>query len=98
MKTGDILETDFGATMQLPVFYKVTKVTPKTVSMNRLVSTSVDGDGMIGHCVPTDVEDTDRYCGKMTARIRENGTAWSAKNRLHFHPYNGKPAYYNHMD
>lgn len=92
------METDFGATMQLPTFYRVTKVTPKTIYMNRLVSTSVDGDGMVGHCIPTDIEDTDRYLGQLTARVRDERTAWSAKHRLLFYTYNGKPSYYNHLD
>lgn len=99
---GDVLVTDFGCTMTLPTFYKVTKKTAKTIWMVCLKSKSVDGDGFTGHCIPTDEEHLDTYKSFVQARIQENnGTGFVAKNskdRRYYYPYNGKPAYYNHLD
>lgn len=105
IEIGTIMVTDFGATMQLPTFYKVTKRTAKTIFMVRLKQIVVEGDGMLGKSMPIDEEDKGSYCYEMQARIKDepayqhrNEVAWSAKNQLYFAIWNGHPQHHNHFD
>ena len=103
IEEGDVLVTDFGATMQLPAFYQVIKRTPKTIKMQLLKAKNVDGDGFMGTCVPTDEIDTKSYKSEMTARVKnsmykDEETGWNAQSRLFFSIWNGTPASYNHLD
>lgn len=104
MKTieiNDILVTDIGYSMTLPIFYKVIKRTTQTLSLQRLGQKTIEGDGMIGYCVPTEIESTNNHLAQLTARIKSNSDheyAWRAKDRMYFKMWNGKPEYHNHMD
>lgn len=98
---GDVMVTDFGATMTLPTFYKVVKRTPQSIKMVRLEAQIVDGDGFTGHTIPTETKNDEGYKGTLTARIKggaEHEYGWLAKERLYFTKWEGKPEYYNHLD
>lgn len=100
---GDIVVTNFGVTMLLPTLYKVTKRTAKTFTAIAMGSKQVSGDGMTGRKVPTDDLDPMVYLGVVVVRIKEYAFDNSvvgklAKHRLYFYPWDGQPAYFNHMD
>jgi hypothetical protein len=97
-QVDDIVVTNFGVTMVLPVFYKVVKRTPKSMKVRALRSREVDGDGMVGHCIPVDEYDEGHWATDISVRLQPDGTGWYAKHRLYFTRWNGTPQYFNHLD
>lgn len=54
IEEGDILSTNVGVTMSMPVFFKIVKKTPACVFVKELESREIEGDHFIGKCIPTD--------------------------------------------
>lgn len=107
IEVGTILEGDFGATMQLPAFYKVVAITAsgKSAKVRRMATANVTSDGgWTGTCVPDESCWHRADAGVETKRIHL--ASWDCRNpyeyvtiRGHmFHPWDGEPAYFDHWD
>lgn len=55
LKVGDILFESWGATMTLVSWFKVTKVSPKSVEVTELQSDQTSDGYGTGTCVPSDI-------------------------------------------
>ena len=110
-KEGDILVGDIGYNCELPVFYKVTKVTPKCVYARRLATKfkDTDGYGQVGYLTPN-VDDMRGEAIRMMVK-KANHYEWEKKgtpdryyvvlpdySRNILNLWDGQPAYYNSMD
>ena len=110
-KEGDVLVGDIGYNCELPVFYKVTKVTPKCVYARRLATKfkDTDGYGQVGYLTPN-VDDMRGEAIRMMVK-KAGHYEWEKKgtpdryyvvlpdySRNILNLWDGKPAYYNSMD
>jgi len=106
VKVGDILACIWGSTMTLVDFYRVEKITAKTLLIVKLESKETDEGFLTGRSVPTDVEYIRPHGeGREVLRVYAGGgfakgTYFSKKHGFcqTFEKWNGKPVYYNHCD
>ena len=93
---GTILECTWGWSMTIVDFYRVVGRWGKAhVSLEKLEKKVVDGDGMVGRCVPD--------CGKVIDHItnvfysKKYKALKLDKNRI-LSIWNGRPCYHNYFD
>ena len=106
IKVGDILAGTWGCTMTIPVFFKVTKITPKQVKLAQydglMVQPTDGGYGQQGYEMPDFTRGqgdavgmwrTCSYNGKPYLRVRMS-------NGEHVIPdvWDGKPVWADYMD
>lgn len=94
-KVGDILVAEWGYSMSLVNFYKVTALVGKaTVELVSIGKHWVDGNGWTGYVMPNldeEIEDT-------VIRKRVNGESVKITNHQFAHKWNGNKVFENHMD
>lgn len=98
IKLGMILVADLGCTMTLPTFYKVTKVTAKTCTLQELQDymTEDDGYGQSGMKMP-DTDRINQHTKAFTATLGD-GMARNRSRRVCAHIWDGTPQYFNYCD
>lgn len=95
IKTGDILVSSWGYDMTIVDFYKVvSKRGTSTVVLQKLCNDYPTGNGFQGHTVPSDIPDGTPF----KARLTKSGSIKLSSYKYIFSKWNGKPAYYNHLD
>ncbi len=96
-KVGDMLAGTWGATMVIPAFYKVVRLTPKRLVLEeydgRMISS--DGYGQRGYEVP----DFTRCKGEKLGRIEDDyvvvGSKWDT---ILLKKWDGQPVWADYMD
>ena len=105
LKVGDILAGTWGATMVIPAFFKVTKITPKRVQMieydGQMVQSADGGYFQRGYEMP-DFNDARGVASGMV-RTTEWGDSYlwvKMSNGTHLiaEPWDGKAVYADYMD
>ena len=104
IKVGDILAGTWGATMVIPEFFEVEKVTAKTARVRRLEKEMLKPNacGQQGYEVPAKPLQSDWREFEGTARMTEASGVYVVKieygTRVFVEKWNGRPVWANYMD
>lgn len=104
LQVGDILQGDFGYSMILPAFYKITDITKsgKSARVRRLSTRNSSSDGgWTGTCVPAD-----EWWGPEEGKLHRirlvnwgRGQEYAVTIRDHtFRLWDGTPKHFDHFD
>ena len=99
-KVGDILSCVWGYSMTIVDFYRVVKVLPSSVKIEKLQPKRVSGDSFGGTCVPTDKAIKSGVDGK-TYRVLFTGDGepcLKIESYAYARPWDGLPKMFDHMD